>query len=300
MPEEGMQWLKRESILSFDEIERVARIAVDLGIEEIRLTGGEPTLRPGLPELVARLSVLPLRSLSLTTNGFLLQKMAKPLADAGLKRINVSLDTLQHDRFHQIARRHGLDEVLAGLAELERYPSIAPIKVNVVAMRDFTETEVVAFAELARRKPYLIRFIEFMPLDADGNWQRERVLAGDEIKAIIEREFMPLVRVPTEPSSTSRVYTFPDGVGEIGFINPVSQPFCGTCNRIRLTADGQIRTCLFSIEEWDLRAPLRAGASDAALADILVDAVSHKELKHKINEGSAFQRASRSMSQIGG
>jgi cyclic pyranopterin phosphate synthase len=172
--------------------------------------------------------------------------------------------------------------------------------VNVVAMRDFTETEVVAFAELARRKPYLIRFIEFMPLDADGNWQRERVLAGDEIKAIIEREFMPLVRVPTEPSSTSRVYTFPDGVGEIGFINPVSQPFCGTCNRIRLTADGQIRTCLFSIEEWDLRAPLRAGASDAALADILVDAVSHKELKHKINEGSAFQRASRSMSQIGG
>jgi cyclic pyranopterin phosphate synthase len=300
MPEEGMQWLKRESILSFDEIERVARIAVDLGIEEIRLTGGEPTLRPGLPELVARLSVLPLRSLSLTTNGFLLQKMAKPLAEAGLKRINVSLDTLQHDRFHQIARRHGLDEVLAGLAELERYPSIAPIKVNVVAMRDFTETEVVAFAELARRKPYLIRFIEFMPLDADGNWQRERVLAGDEIKAIIEREFMPLVRVPTEPSSTSRVYTFPDGVGEIGFINPVSQPFCGTCNRIRLTADGQIRTCLFSIEEWDLRAPLRAGASDAALADILVDAVSHKELKHKINEGSAFQRASRSMSQIGG
>jgi cyclic pyranopterin phosphate synthase len=300
MPEEGMQWLKRESILTFDEIERVSRIAVDLGIEEIRLTGGEPTLRPGLPELVARLSVLPLRSLSLTTNGFLLQKMAKPLAEAGLKRINVSLDTLQHDRFHQIARRHGLDEVLAGLAELERYPSIAPIKVNVVAMRDFTETEVVAFAELARRKPYLIRFIEFMPLDADGNWQRERVLAGDEIKAIIEREFMPLVRVPTEPSSTSRVYTFPDGVGEIGFINPVSQPFCGTCNRIRLTADGQIRTCLFSIEEWDLRAPLRAGASDAALADILVDAVSHKELKHKINEGSAFQRASRSMSQIGG
>jgi cyclic pyranopterin phosphate synthase len=300
MPEEGMQWLKRESILSFDEIERVARTAVDLGIEEIRLTGGEPTLRPGLPELVARLSVLPLRSLSLTTNGFLLQKMAKPLAEAGLKRINVSLDTLQHDRFHQIARRHGLDEVLAGLAELERYPSIAPIKVNVVAMRDFTETEVVAFAELARRKPYLIRFIEFMPLDADGNWQRERVLAGDEIKAIIEREFMPLVRVPTEPSSTSRVYTFPDGVGEIGFINPVSQPFCGTCNRIRLTADGQIRTCLFSIEEWDLRAPLRAGASDAALADILVDAVSHKELNHKINEGSAFQRASRSMSQIGG
>jgi cyclic pyranopterin phosphate synthase len=300
MPEEGMQWLKRETILSFDEIERLARIGVELGIEEVRLTGGEPTLRPDLPELVARLSQLPLRSLSLTTNGFLLRKMARPLAEAGLKRINVSLDTLQHDRFHQIARRHGLDEVLGGLEELERYPGISPIKVNVVAMRDFTEDEVVAFAQLARRKPYVIRFIEFMPLDADGTWQRERVLSGDEIKAIIERDFMPLVQVAAEPSSTSRRFTFADGVGEIGFINPVSQPFCGACNRIRLTADGQVRTCLFSIDEWDLRGPLRSGATDAELADILIEAVSHKELKHKINEGEAFQRASRSMSQIGG
>ena len=167
-------------------------------------------------------------------------------------------------------------------------------------MRDFTESEVVAFAQLARRKPYVIRFIEFMPLDADGNWQRERVLTGDEIKAIVERDFMRLVPVAAQRSSTSRRYTFEDGVGEIGFINPVSQPFCGTCNRIRLTADGQLRTCLFSIDEWDLRGPLRAGASDAELADILIEAVSHKELKHKINEGEAFQRASRSMSQIGG
>jgi cyclic pyranopterin phosphate synthase len=300
MPEEGMQWLKRESILSFEEIERVARVGVELGIEEVRLTGGEPTLRPDLPELVARLSRLPLRSLSLTTNGFLLRKMARPLAEAGLKRINVSLDTLQHDRFHQIARRHGLDEVLGGLEELERHPSIAPIKVNVVAMRDFTEDEVVAFAQLARRKPYVVRFIEFMPLDADGNWQRERVLSGDEIKTIIERDFMPLVPVSAEPSSTSRRFTFADGVGEIGFINPVSQPFCGTCNRIRLTADGQVRTCLFSVDEWDLRGPLRSGVTDTELADILIEAVSHKELKHKINEGEAFQRASRSMSQIGG
>src|SRR5690349_20392432 len=300
MPEEGMQWLKRDTLLSFDEIERIARVAVDLGVDELRLTGGEPTLRPGLPDLVERLARLPLRSLSLTTNGFLLRSLARPLAEAGLKRINVSLDTLQHDRFHQIARRRGLDEVLAGLEELERYPSIAPIKVNVVAMRDFTESEVVAFAELARRKPYVIRFIEFMPLDADGNWQRERVLTGPEINAIIERDFMPLVPVAAEASSTSRRYTFADGTGEIGFINPVSQPFCGTCNRIRLTADGQLRTCLFSIDEWDLRAPMRSGASDADLADILIDAVSHKELKHKINEGAAFQRASRSMSQIGG
>jgi len=301
MPEEGMQWLKRETLLTFDEIERLTRIAVELGIEEVRLTGGEPTLRPDLPELVRRLSTMDiLRSLSLTTNGFLLRSMAGPLAEAGLTRINVSLDTLQHDRFHQIARRRGLDEVLAGLETLERYPSISPIKVNVVAMRDFTEDEVVAFAQLARRKPYVIRFIEFMPLDADGNWQRERVLSGHEIKAIIERDFMPLVPVAAEPSSTSRRFTFPDGIGELGFINPVSQPFCGTCNRIRLTADGQLRTCLFSIDEWDLRGPIRSGASDDDLAGILVEAVQHKELKHKINEGEAFQRASRSMSQIGG
>jgi cyclic pyranopterin phosphate synthase len=300
MPEEGMQWLKRDTILSFDEIERVARIGIELGIDEIRLTGGEPTLRPGLPELVERLSRLPLKSLSLTTNGFLLKSLARPLAEAGLKRINVSLDTLQHDRFHQIARRHGLDQVLEGLEELERFPSIAPIKVNVVAMRDFTEDEVVAFAELARRKPYVIRFIEFMPLDADGNWQRERVLTGSEIRTILERDFMPLVPVAAEPSSTSRRFTFADGIGEIGFINPVSQPFCGQCNRIRLTADGQLRTCLFSVDEWDLRRPMRSAVTDEQLAGILIEAVSHKELKHRINEGEAFQRASRSMSQIGG
>lgn len=301
MPEEGMQWLKRETLLTYDEIERLTRIAVNLGIEEVRLTGGEPTLRPNLPELVQRLSAVSnLRSLSLTTNGFLLRALAGPLAEAGLTRINVSLDTLQHDRFHQIARRRGLDEVLAGLEVLEGYPTISPIKVNVVAMRDFTEDEVVAFAQLARRKPYVIRFIEFMPLDADGNWQRERVLSGPEIQAIVERDFMPLVPIAAEPSSTSRRFTFPDGIGELGFINPVSQPFCGTCNRIRLTADGQLRTCLFSVDEWDLRGPLRSGASDETLAGIFVEAVQHKELKHKINEGAAFQRASRSMSQIGG
>ncbi len=301
MPEEGMQWLKRDTILSLDEIERVARIAVGLGVDELRLTGGEPTLRPGLPELVTRLSrITGLKSLSLTTNGFLLDVLARPLAEAGLTRINVSLDTLDHDKFHQVARRRGLDRVLKGLAELERYPSVAPIKINVVAMRDFTEGEVVAFAQLARRKPYVVRFIEFMPLDADGNWERERVLSGAEIMAIVERDFMPLVPIPAERSSTSRRYTFPDGVGEMGFINPVSQPFCGTCNRIRLTADGQLRTCLFSVDEWDVRAPLRAGASDAELAGVFGDAVQHKELKHTINEGAAFQRASRSMSQIGG
>ena len=281
---------------------RLARVAVGLGIREIRLTGGEPTLRPGLPDLVRELAGLPeLASLSLTTNGFLLTRLARDLAEAGLTRINVSLDSLKHEKFHQITRRPALDKVLAGLEELEKYPSIRPIKINAVAMRHFSEDEVVEFAKLARRKPYVVRWIEFMPLDADGNWERERVLTGREIKAIIEREFMPLVPVPNQdPSSTSNRYRFADGVGEIGFINPVSEPFCATCNRIRLTADGQIRTCLFSVEEYDLRGPLRAGATDRELADIFRDAVAHKEKKHKINEGEQFQRASRSMSQIGG
>jgi cyclic pyranopterin phosphate synthase len=303
MPEEGLQWLKRDTLLSFPEISRLCQIAVQLGVKEVRLTGGEPTLRPGLSALIRELkSAMPdLDGLSLTTNGFLLKGLAAELAEAGLTRINVSLDTLDHDKFHQVTRRNALQQVLDGLEELENHPSIWPIKVNAVAMRNFTEDEVVEFARLARRKPYVIRFIEFMPLDADGNWERDRVLTGDEIRSIIEREYMPLKPLPvTDPSSTSVRYTFEDGVGEIGFINPVSQPFCSTCNRIRLTADGQIRTCLFSVDEWDLRGPMRAGASDQELADIFIKAVEHKELKHKINEGEAFQRASRSMSQIGG
>jgi GTP 3',8-cyclase len=302
MPEEGLQWLKSDRVLTFDEIERLARLFVHMGIRNLRLTGGEPTVRAGLPDLVRRLKPLEsegLESLSLTTNGFRLAEMAGPLAEAGLTRINVSLDSLVRDKFHRITRRDCLDKVLAGLAELERHPTIRPIKVNAVAMRDFTEDEVIPFAELARRKGYVVRFIEFMPLDADGNWRREQVLAGREIHRMIDA-WKPLVRVETEASSTSRVYRFADGVGEVGFINPVSEPFCSTCDRLRLTADGQIRTCLFSLEESDLRGPMRAGASDEALAEIIQRAVSQKELKHRINEGPAFQRASRSMSQIGG
>jgi cyclic pyranopterin phosphate synthase len=303
MPEEGLQWLKKDTLLTLEEITRLCQIAAQLGIKEIRLTGGEPTLRPGLSNLIRMLKqALPdVESLSLTTNGFLLKGLAAELAEAGLTRINVSVDTLDHEKFHQVTRRDALRQVLEGLEELEKHPSIRPIKINAVGMRNFTEEEVVRFAELARRKPYVIRFIEFMPLDADGNWRRELVLTGAELRAIIEREYMPLVPLPArDPSSTSTRYTFADGVGELGFIDPVSQPFCATCNRIRLTADGQLRTCLFSIDEWDLRAPMRDGASDQDLADIFVEAVAHKELKHKINEGEAFQRASRSMSQIGG
>jgi GTP 3',8-cyclase len=304
MPAEGLDWLPKQEILTYEEIERIIRLFVQLGIEEVRLTGGEPTVRRDLPTLIRMLSPLReqgLKSLSLTTNGILLEKLAGPLAEAGLTRINVSLDTLDPEKFHTITRRRALDQVLGGLEALERYPQISPIKVNAVAIRGFTsEEDVLALAGLARRKPYVMRFIEYMPLDAEGNWNLEQVLTGDELRAIIERKW-PLVPVTgIDPSSTSVVYRFADGAGEMGFINPVSHPFCATCDRIRLTADGQLRTCLFSIDETDLKTPLRNGASDSELEAVVRAAVWEKEKKHKINEGDAFQRASRSMSQIGG
>jgi cyclic pyranopterin phosphate synthase len=297
----SLDTLRRETFLALtrrDEIERIARVAVDLGVDEIRLTGGEPTLRPDLPELVARLSQLPLRSLSLTTNGFLLRSMARPLAEAGLKRINVSLDTLQHDRFHQIARRHGLDEVLAGLEELEKYTSIAPIKVNVVAMRDFTEDEVVAFAQLARRKPYVIRFIEFMPLDAPGEWQRDQVVPAQEILERIDAVF-PLRATSPDHVEPAERFVFEDGIGDVGVIASVTEPFCESCDRVRVTAEGKFRTCLFALDETDLRAVMRDGGSDAELADAIAAAVGTKWAGHHIGAVD-FVRPARSMSQIGG
>src|SRR5919199_814870 len=183
-----------------------------------------------------------------------LEWLAKPLVEAGLRRINVSLDSLSHVRFAEITRRDALDRVLAGLAEAERHPELRPIKVNCVAIRGFTEEEVPALAELARRKPYVVRFIEFMPLDADEAWRGDQVLTGAEIRALIEERW-PLVEIPAKPSSTARRYRFADGAGEVGFVNPVSEPFCSSCDRIRLTADGQLRTCLFSRREWNLKAP---------------------------------------------
>jgi cyclic pyranopterin phosphate synthase len=236
--------------------------------------------------------------LSLTTNGVLLDRLAGPLVAAGLRRLNVSLDSLSHVRFAEITRRDALDQVLRGLEEAERHPELRPIKVNCVAIRGFTEQEVPALAELARRKPYVVRFIEFMPLDADERWDADQVLAGEEIRALIEERW-PLVEIPAKPSSTARRFRFADGAGEIGFVNPVSEPFCSTCDRIRMTAEGQLRTCLFSREEWDLKTPVRAGATDPELEAVIRHAVNHKELKHKINE-PGFVRASRSMSQIGG
>ena len=300
MPAEGLEWLDRQEVLTFEEITRLVRVLARMGVEEVRLTGGEPLVRRDLPVLVEMLAGTPgVHDLSLTTNGVLLDRFARPLVEAGLRRLNVSLDSLSHVRFAEITRRDALDKVLAGLAEAERYPELRPIKVNCVAIRGFTEEEVPALAELARRKPYVVRFIEFMPLDADEAWREDDVLTGGEIRAIIEQHYGPLEELPAKASSTARRFRFADGAGELGFVNPVSEPFCSTCDRIRLTADGQLRTCLFSRREWDLKTPLRDGASDAELERLLRFAIRHKELKHKIND-PGFVRASRSMSQIGG
>ena len=301
MPAEGLPWLKKAEILSYEEIVRIARVAAGIGIEQIRLTGGEPLVRRDIPELVYQLRQIEgLRSLSLTTNGILLKQLAGPLAQAGLTRINVSLDSLIREKFAQITRRDQMLRVLEGLEELEKYPSIHPIKVNAVAVKGFSEEEALDFVRLARRKAYVMRWIEFMPLDADQVWRKEDILTGAELKAIIEAEYGPLVPITTgDPSETARRYTFSDGIGEVGFINPVSEPFCASCDRIRLTADGQLRTCLFATEETDLRAVLRSDASDDALAQTIRQAVWNKELKHYIGD-KRFKRANRSMSMIGG
>src|SRR6478735_3380388 len=300
MPAEGLEWLPRDEILSFEEIQRLVAVLASRGVDEIRLTGGEPLVRRELPVLVELLAATDgVRDLSLTTNGVMLDRFAGPLVDAGLTRLNVSLDSLSHVRFAEITRRDALDRVLAGLAEAERHPELSPIKVNCVAIKGFTEVEVPALAELARRKPYVVRFIEFMPLDADEAWREDDVLTGGEIRAIIEQRYGPLEEIPAKASSTARRFRFADGAGELGFVNPVSEPFCSSCDRIRITADGQLRTCLFSRKEWDLKTPLSEGASDDQLIELLRFAIRHKELKHKIND-PGFVRASRSMSQIGG
>jgi len=299
MPADGLPWLERAEILSFEEIERLVRILVALGIEDVRLTGGEPLVRRDFPRLVSMLApIAGLRDLSLTTNGYLLERDAAALVGAGISRVNVSIDSLARDRFFQITRRDALPQVLRGLEAIGAYVSVRPIKVNAVAMRDFTEGEVAGFVELARSSDYQVRFIEFMPLDADGAWTSDSVLSGEEIRALIERDH-PLEELEREPSATARVFRFADGRGEIGFINPVSEPFCSDCNRLRLTAEGKLRTCLFSIHETDLREPLREGASNVELQGIVRDAVWRKELKHRVGE-PGFRPPPRSMSAIGG
>ncbi|HZK15623.1 MAG TPA: GTP 3',8-cyclase MoaA [Solirubrobacterales bacterium] len=299
MPAEGLPWLEREEILSFEEIVRLVGVLASIGVEKVRVTGGEPLVRRDLASLIGMLRrVEGVEEIALTTNGYLLERQAGLLVAAGVDRFNVSIDSLQRDRFYELTRRDALPRVLAGLERLAQFPAAHPVKVNAVAIRGFTEAEALPFARFARDHPYEVRFIEFMPLDADGAWSEEKVLRGEEIRAAIEAEY-PLEPVSSDPHSTSRVYRFADGAGTIGFVSPVSEPFCAECNRIRLTAEGRLRTCLFSLGETDLREPLRDGAGDAEIAAILREAVWRKELKHRVNE-PGFVQPTRTMSAIGG
>ena len=256
-------------------------------------------MRRDFPTLAGLLTAVDgLDEVSVTSNGFLLERDAAALVAAGIDRFNISVDSLQRDRFYAQTRRDALPRVLAGLEHLASFPEAHPIKVNAVAIRGFTEQEVLPFARFAREHPYEVRFIEYMPLDGDRAWKPEQVLTGAEIRAAIHAVY-PLEDAARDPHATARVHRFADGRGRIGFINPVSEPFCDDCNRIRLTADGRLRTCLFSLNETDLRGPLRAGATDDDLEQLIRDAVWAKELKHRVND-PGFVQPARTMSAIGG
>jgi cyclic pyranopterin phosphate synthase len=299
MPAEGMPWLPREEILTYEEITRFARVCRSLGVTAIRLTGGEPTVRQDLPVLVRMLSELaPDLDLSLTTNGVKLAAMADTLRDAGLERVNVSLDTLDRDRFIQVARRDRIGDVFAGLAAARRV-GFAPIKINAVLMRGFNDDEALPLARWARDEGFELRFIEWMPLDYGKTWDRARLVPGAEILGTIGAEFPLELMEDEDPSAPARRYRYLDGGGTLGVIASVTMPFCAQCDRIRLTADGQIRTCLFALREYDFRRAMRGGASDEEIVALLEAAVWRKDPGHLINS-PWFQQPDRGMSAIGG
>jgi len=300
MPETGVHFEDRRQILDFEEIERVARIAVTLGIRKIRVTGGEPLVRRDLPVLIRRLVAIPgVQDLALTTNGVLLPQLAEPLYEAGLRRLNVHLDTLDRQRFLQITRRDELPKVLAGL-ELCKKLGYSKIKINAVAVKNLVEPDIVPLARFGRENGFEIRYIEFMPLDAQNLWDRSKVLLADDIVAALSREIAPLVPVADpDPRAPASEYQFADGVGRIGLIASVSRPFCLNCNRLRLTADGHLRYCLFAVEEDDVKALLRSGASDEAIAALIRQNVAGKWIGHEINSGK-FVAPPRPMYSIGG
>ena len=300
MPETGVEFVERREILDFEEIERFARIAVGLGMTKLRITGGEPLVRRDLPVLIRRLAAIPgVRDLALTTNGVLLEPLARPLYEAGLRRLNVHLDTLDRARFREITRRDDLDKVLAGL-EAARQVGYAAIKLNVVAVKNLIEPDIVPLARFGRERGYEVRYIEFMPLDAQNLWDRGKVLLADEMIAMLSREIAPLQPVPDpDPRAPATEYAFADGVGKVGFIASVSRPFCGNCNRLRLTADGNLRYCLFALEEDDIKTLMRSGASDREIADLIRRNVAGKWAGHEINSAQ-FVAPPRPMYAIGG
>ena len=300
MREEGVAFRSHGEILRFEEIRRFVQVAARLGIREVRLTGGEPLVRRGVCRLVEMLASVPgIEDLAMTTNGILLPEYAEALKAAGLSRLNISLDTLDPRKFHQIARGDELPRVLEGIAAAERV-GFRKTKLNALAIRGYTEDEVVPLARFARRHGMELRFIEFMPLDGDDLWDADRVLPGEQILKILTNALGPLERVTRDGSrAPAAEYRFLDGGPPIGLVNSVSDPFCDHCSRLRLTADGKVRNCLFSVKEWDARALLRAGGPDEQLAELLVEAVRAKQEKHGCRSGR-FSRTGRSMHQIGG
>ena len=289
--------MAHHELLEWDEYERLVRILVHMGIRKVRVTGGEPLVRPGVENFIARLKAIGVHDLSMTTNGHLLAERLETLIAAGLDRINISLDSLDREKFERITRTKAFDKVMAGI-DAAQNSALRPVKVNAVLVRGFNDDEVEAFAEFARERDLIMRFIEFMPLDADRAWTREAMVPAAEVHRRISARW-PLVQVVHERSETARKYRFADGRGEIGLIAPVTQPFCGFCSRIRLTADGKLRTCLFSKDDHDLKSLLRDGATDREIGDEILSIVTQKEKGHHINE-PGFVPPSRTMVYIGG
>jgi GTP 3',8-cyclase len=300
MPAEGMPWLRRDELATDEELIRLTGVLVGLGVSDIRITGGEPLVRAGITDILARLRALPgIAEISMTTNGVLLAEHIDALVEAGLDRLNVSVDSLDPGRFAQITRRNDLARVLEGLAACERHVGLRPIKVNAVVLRGLSEPDVLPLARLARDRPYVVRFIESMPIDAGRTWSSDQVIPGEELRRMIGASW-PLREVPrTRPSAPGRRWRFADGRGELEFVSSVSEPFCASCDRLRLTADGRLRACLFATSETDLLTPLRAGATDAELAALIAETVAGKGAGHGIGT-PGWSYDGRPMSMIGG
>ncbi len=301
MPESGVEFIPHKEILRYEEIERIVRIAAQLGVSKIRLTGGEPLIRRDLDQLIRMLTAVPgIRDIALTTNAVLLAEQAQSLYNAGLRRLNIHLDTLDRDRFRQITRRDDFDRVMKGIETVISvgFPSI---KINAVAVKNLIEPDIVPMARFGREHGIEIRYIEFMPLDHQNLWDRSKVLLADDIRGMIEKEIGPLEEIPDrDPRAPATEFRFRDGIGRVGFIASVSKPFCLNCNRIRLTSDGKLRYCLFALEEMDLRGPIRSEADDEAIAELIRENVRMKWIGHEINNGARFVPPPRPMYAIGG
>jgi len=300
MPPEGMPWIPSAEILDDDEIVRLVTLLARMGVSDVRVTGGEPLIRPGLPRLIERIRRIPgIREISMTTNGVLLAAAVDDLVAAGLDRVNVSVDSLDPERFARITRRNDLDRVLEGLAACERHPGLRPIKVNAVALRGVSEDDVLPLADLARRRGYVVRFIEAMPLDATREWTIQSVLSGEELRRMISARWALEAQARERPSAPATSWRFADGQGTLQFVSSVTEPFCARCDRLRLTADGRLRTCLFATVETDLLGPLRTGCGEPALRNLIATAVLGKPRGHQIaTDGWSYD--GRPMSRIGG